>query len=143
MPTIDDKNYKQIKKKRKIFLSKNLIDEGCKKAERNIWQYIKSIWQKQERLTQNNQPKYRIALTFTYNRTLPNVKETVKKHWNILQINNKFEDLFSEPLVMCFYRSNIWKTFFGQNQWSKKAQKVKLWNRKGNSMSLKNQKPIW
>ena len=36
MPTIDDKNYKQIKKKRKIFLSKNLIDEGCKKAERNI-----------------------------------------------------------------------------------------------------------
>ena len=58
-------------------------------------------------LTQNNEPKYRIALAFTYNRTLPNVKETVKKHWNILQINNKFEDLFSEPLVMCFYRSNI------------------------------------
>ena len=58
-------------------------------------------------LTQNNEPKYRIALAFTYNRTLPNVKETVKKHWNILQINNKLEDLFSEPLVMCFCRSNI------------------------------------
>ena len=32
MRTIDEKNYKQIKKK-KIFLSKNLIDGGYKKAE--------------------------------------------------------------------------------------------------------------
>ena len=31
-------------------------------------------------LTQNNEPKYRIPLILTYNRTLPKVKEAVKEH---------------------------------------------------------------
>ena len=35
---------------------------------------------KEDLLTQNNEPKYRIPLTFAYNRTLPNVKEAVRKY---------------------------------------------------------------
>ena len=43
---------------------------------------------KEDILTQNNEPKYGISSTLTYNRTLQNVKEVARKHWNILQITN-------------------------------------------------------
>ena len=64
----------------KIFLSKKPIDRGYKKAE--IYDSISktSGGNKEDLLTQNNEPKYRIPLTLTYNRILANVKEAVRKH---------------------------------------------------------------
>ena len=107
-------------------MSKNLIDGGYKKAE--IYDSISKAFHRNRKdlLTQNNEPKYRIPLAFTYNSTLPNVKETVKKHWNISQINNKLEDLFSEPLVMCVCRSKHLKDFLWRKEMVKKGSKSKI-----------------
>ena len=126
MRTIDEKNYKQIKKKIKIFLLKNLIDGGYKKAE--IYDNISKAFDRSRKdlLTQNNEPKYKIPLAFTYNRTLPNVKERIKKHLNILQINNKFEGSLSEPLVMCFCRNKHLKDFLWTKPIVKKGSKGKI-----------------
>ena len=35
-------------------------------------------------LTENNEHIYRTPLTLIYNRTLPNRKEAVKEHWEIM-----------------------------------------------------------
>ena len=92
-------------------LLKKLIDSGYKKAE--IYDSISKKFERnrEDLLTQNNEPKYGIPLTFTYNRTLPNVKEAVRKHWNILQINNEFKNVFPEPPIMCFRRNKNLKDF--------------------------------
>ena len=92
-------------------LSKKLINRGYEKAE--IYDSISKTFDRngEDLLTQNKEPKYRIPLTLTYNRTLPNVKVTGKKHWNILQINNEFKDVFAEPPIMCFRRNKDLKDF--------------------------------
>ena len=64
-------------------------------------QYIKKQEDREDLLTQNNEPKYRIPLTLTYNRTLPNVKEVVKKHWTTLQINNEFLKTYFQNHQLC------------------------------------------
>ena len=59
------------------------------------------------------------------------MKETVKKHWNIFQINNEFKDVFPEPPIMCFHRNKNFKDFLRTKTIvNNKAQKVKLSNRK-------------
>ena len=64
-------------------MKKKRIDRGYKKAE--IYDSISKTFDRnrEDLLTQNNEPNYRITLTSTYNRTLPNVKESARKHWNI------------------------------------------------------------
>ena len=90
---------------------------------------------REDLLTQNNKPKYRIQSILTYNRTLPNVKEAVRKHLNILKINNEFKNVFLEPPIMCFRINKYLNDFL----WTKtivnnKAHKVILSNRKGYSI---------
>ena len=116
------------------FCRKKTIDRGYRQDD--ICDKISKIFDRnrEDILTQNNEPKYRILLTFTYSRTLPNVNEAVKKQWNILKINNTFKDLFPEPPIMCFHRNKHLKDFL----WTKtivnnKVQEVKLPNRKGYS----------
>ena len=73
-----------------------------------------------------------------HNRTLPNLKEAVKKHWNILQINNvntEFIDVFSELPIICFCRNeNLKDILRTKTIINNKAQKVKSSNRKGYSI---------
>ena len=90
---------------------------------------------KEDLLTQINEPKYRVPLTLTYNRTLHNVKDGVKKHSNISQISNEFKNVFPESPIMYFHKSKNLKDFL----WTKtivhnKSQKVTLTNRKGYSI---------
>ena len=47
--------------------------------------------------------------------TLPNVKEAVRKDWNILQISNELKNVFPEPPIMCFRRNKNLKDF----RWTK------------------------
>ena len=63
------------------------------------------------------------------------MKEAVRKHWNILQINNEFKNVFPEPPIMCFRRNKNMKDFI----WTKtvvnnKTHKAILSNRKGYSI---------
>ena len=71
---------------------KKLINRGYKKA--GIYGIILETFdiKREDIPTENNEPKCRNPLTLTCNNTLPNVKEAVKKHWNILQINSEFND---------------------------------------------------
>ena len=114
------------------------FDRGYKKAE--IYDGIsKTLARNREDLlillTQNNELKYRIPLTLTYNRTLSNVKEVVKKHWNIWHINKAFKDVFPEPPIMSFRRNKKLKGFlWSKTIVNKKDQKVKWSNRKGYSI---------
>ena len=64
------------------------------------------------------------------------MKEAVKKHLNILLKNNKFKEVLPEPPILAFCRHKNLKDFL----WTKtiannKTQKVKLSNRKGNSIT--------
>ena len=66
----------------------------------------------------------------TDNRTLPNVEKAVKKHWNILQIDNEFKDVFPDPTIMCFHKNkNLKDSLLTKTLVKNKAQKVKLSNR--------------
>ena len=63
------------------------------------------------------------------------MKEAVRKHWNILQINNEFKNVFPEPLIKCFRRNKNMKDFI----WTKtvvnnNTHKAILSNRKGYSI---------
>ena len=63
------------------------------------------------------------------------MKEAVRKHWNILQINNEFKNVFPEPPIKCFRRKKNMKDFI----WTKtvvnnKTHKAILSNRKGYSI---------
>ena len=120
-----------------VYLNETLILSNWQLRKAEIYDSISKTFDKnrEDPPTQNNKPKYRAPLTLTYNRTLPNVKEAVRKHWNILQINNEFKNVFPEPAIMCFLRNKNLKYFL----WTKtvvnnKAQKVILSNRKGYSI---------
>ena len=63
------------------------------------------------------------------------MKEAVRKHWNILQINNEFKNVFPEPPIKCFRRKKNMKDFI----WTKtvvnnNTHKAILSNRKGYSI---------
>ena len=46
-----------------------------------------------------------IPLALTYNRTLPNVKRAISHNWNLLHINQDFQDVFQEPPILSFRRN--------------------------------------
>ena len=93
------------------YLWNKLIRRGYKKAD--IYGSISKTFDrsKKDLLTQNNEPKYRIPLTLTSNCPLPNLKEAVKKHWKILQMNSEFKGVFPEPQIICFCRNKSLKNF--------------------------------
>ena len=106
------------------------IDRGYKKTE--IYDSVSKTFDRNtdNLVTQNNKPKYSAPLTLTCNHTLPNVKEAVKKHWNILSIN-----VFLEPPIMCFRRNkNLNDILWMKTIVNNKAQKVKSSNRKRSSI---------
>ena len=39
------------------------------------------------------------------NKTLPNIKEIIKKHWSLLQININLKDVSKEKPTMCYWRN--------------------------------------
>ena len=80
-------------------MSKKLIDRGYKETE--IYDSISRAFDRNREnlLSKNDEPNYRISLPVTSNRTLQNLKVAVKNYWNILQINNVFKDVFTEPPI--------------------------------------------
>ena len=111
------------------------IDRRYKKTE--IYDSVSKTFDRNRDnlLTQNNEPKYSAPLTLTYNHTLPNVKEAVKKHWNILSIK-----VFLEPPIMCFRRNkNLNNILWMKTIVNSKAQKVNHQIEKDfNTMSVEN-----
>ena len=58
----------------------------------------------------------RISLVLKYNRSLPNISKVVRKHWNILSINNSFKEIFQNERVTAFKCCKNLKKIIGSNK---------------------------
>ena len=56
----------------------------------------------------------RIPLILTHNRTLPDIKIAVNKHWDILKINRAFEQVFAELPIVVFRRNRHLQDILGK-----------------------------
>ena len=48
---------------------------------------------------------YTIYLCVTYNKTLPNIKTMLEKHWHILNINLELKKIFENKPLLTFRRN--------------------------------------
>ena len=79
-------------------LAKRLVERGYNENE--IQQQISKAFTNERAYLLNQKNKAtlnRIPLILTYNRTLPDIKRAVNKHWNILKRNRDFEQVFTKP----------------------------------------------
>ena len=81
---------------------------------------------------QNN----RMTFITTYNRTNPNIKEVLQKHWHLLQLDTKLANIFSEQPMIAFKRNKNLGDFLGSK--SLKNSKVV---RNNKSITIKRCKP--
>ena len=56
-----------------------------------------------------------IPFITTYNRTLPEVKKVLSKHWGLLQINEKFKTAFESKPMICYRRNQNLQNLIGGN----------------------------
>ena len=54
---------------------------------------------------QGRQQIEKIPFVVTYNQHLPNLREAINKHWDILQINSKFKEIFEEKPIIAYKRN--------------------------------------
>ena len=88
-----------------IALTKRLVEKGYNENE--IHEQISKTFtiERTHLLNQKSQPTSKIiSLILRYNRTLPDIKRAVNKHWDILKINGYFEQFFTEPSIIAFIR---------------------------------------
>ena len=57
-----------------------------------------------------------MPLTVTYNMTLPDLKTRIDKNWQILQIQPKLKEVFTEPPILAFKRNKNLKDIIGGNK---------------------------
>ena len=69
-------------------------------------------------LLKNCKPKRKDSIPFsvTYNSVLPNIKEIINKHWQILNIDSSFKEIFnSSQLMIAFLKNTSLKQLIGTN----------------------------
>ena len=57
-----------------------------------------------------------IPLVVTYNKHLPNIKNTIDNNWNILKINQKLSKCFEDQPIIAYRRNKNLKDFIGQTK---------------------------
>ena len=55
--------------------------------------------------------KPRIPLVLKFNRTLPNIKKIIWKHWDLLHISPKLKNVFQERTIMAYKRNRDLKKY--------------------------------
>ena len=87
-------------------LTKRFIERGYQKTEiQNDIIKAKRV-NRTDLLNKSNETKStRIPFILTYNRTLPNVKRAVNKHWSLLHVNSELKEVFKDPPMICFRRN--------------------------------------
>ncbi|XP_066925555.1 uncharacterized protein [Clytia hemisphaerica] len=78
----------------------------------------------------NTKNKQQIAFITTFNKNLPPIRTLLEKHWDILNINERFQDTFQQTPVIAYRRNKNLKDLLGQtsisnNKVSRKQQKLK------------------
>ena len=98
--------------------------------------------------SQNKRTCDGIPCVVTYNKTLPNIKESIGRHWDLLKINPNLEQTFQHKPFMSFKRNKNLKDLVGQKtllhnkvQKRKKTKDRKGWcspcNSHGNNLCCK------
>ena len=82
--------------------------------------FCKSTTFQRENLLKNKKKKRsnRIPFVVTYNRTLPNLGAIINKHWNILQIDPKMKEKFSDRPILAYRRCKNLRDIVGSNKFS-------------------------
>lgn len=121
-------------------LKEKLIEREYK--EKTLKKQIEKVNQinRKELLQTNNKHSEKtnmIPLVLTYNRTLPNISNVVKKNWNILQINPHFHHVFGVTPTLAFKRNKNIQELIGGNliRNGKLVRRNKNQNEKGKSMA--------
>ena len=89
--------------------NENFVEE---QFERISTKERKSLLEKKSTLSNQT----RIPLVITYNTTLPNIKEIIYKHWNLLQINTVLRPLFEEKPIIAYRRNKNLRDLIGGNR---------------------------
>ena len=66
---------------------------------------------KEKPSTQGNLP-----LVLTFNKTLPNIKNVIDKHWHILSVNESLRKIFDENSFIAYRRSTNLYQLIGGNR---------------------------
>ena len=86
---------------------------------------------------QNNEKsnsKKNIPILSTYNRTLPNMSEVVKKNWHILHINPELRNVFVDKPTISFKRNKNIQDLIGDHLIKAgKVARMKLKKQQGKS----------
>ncbi len=119
--------YSQALRLRRICTDVNEFDEASKNLKSRLIQrgyseeevtaqINQAKARNREELLQNNpkEPLSRIPFVLTYSPRLPNAKAAVDKHWNILQINGKMQEIFQEKPMMAYRRNQNLGDILGQ-----------------------------
>ena len=56
----------------------------------------------------------RVPYVLTYSHQLPNIKEAINKHWDILKINPQLETIFTDKPILAFRRNKNLRDILGQ-----------------------------
>ena len=64
----------------------------------------------------NNASTNRIHLVLRLNKTLPNIKEIVNKHWHLLQINPNHKNIVEEKPIIDYRRIRNLRELIGSNR---------------------------
>ena len=110
--------------KRREHLKKKFISRGYRETEIQL-QIDRAASQDREELLRykDRTPKAKIPCILTYNTQLPNIKEAINKHWNILKINPRLENIFNEKPIMAFRRNRNLRDIIGQKTILKSNEK--------------------
>ena len=78
----------------------------------------------------------RLPFIATFNKTLPNIKGTMDKHWHLLQTNPKIAPAFKEKPLVAFRRNKNLKDLIGQTHLSKSKKMIDKKGTKHGSCSV-------
>ena len=66
-----------------------------------------------------------IPLTLTDNRFCPNISEMIRKHWDLLEINESLKEIFNCQAITAFSRNKNLTELIGSNKTEKNKVKKK------------------
>ena len=98
-------------------LTKRLVERGY--SENEIKQRILKVFsiERAQLLNQKKQAtSNRIPPILTYNRTLPDIKRAINKHWDIFKINRDFYKVFAEHPIIAFRRNRNLQDILGKKR---------------------------
>ena len=115
-------------------LTSNLLNRGYEESE--IKEQINKANERNREELLQYKPKEslnKIPYVITYNTQLPNLKEAIDKHWNILNINTQMQNIFKDKPIIAFRRNKNLRDILGQKTLrnGKIIRKQDITNKKG------------